>query len=985
VGQPERGRQAKTWAWWRVLSRLVVVTAMAACASALAPAVGWAGPATHFVVSAPASATAGTAFSFTVTAADQFGNTDTSYSGTVHFTTTDTGAGASLPADSHLTNGTGSFSATLVTAGSQTITATDTVNPITGTSNPIAVSAAGATHFAVSAPSSATSGTAFNFTVTAQDQFNNTATGYTGTVIFTSTDGQATLPTNSNLSNGTGTFSATLKTAGTQTITATDQSFSSITGTSNAIAVSAAAATHFTVSAPSSATSGAAFSFTVTAQDQFNNTATGYTGTVQFTSTDGQASLPANSTLTNGTGTFSATLKTAGSQTITATDKNNSSITGTSNAIAVSAAAAAHFAVSAPSSATSGTAFSFTVTAQDAFNNTATGYAGTVQFTSSDGQAVLPANSTLTNGTGTFSATLKTAGTQTITATDKNNSSITGTSNQIAVSSAGATHFAVSAPAAATAGAPFNFTVTAQDQFNNTATGYTGTVHFTSTDGQGVLPGDSPLTNGTGTFSATLKTTGAQTITATDKNNSSITGTSNTITVGLKASSNTTLASSQNPSSFGQSVTFTTTVAGGITPTGTVTFKDGATVLGTSTLNASAQASFTTASLSIGTHAITATYSGDPNNFSSTSAVLNQAVNVPADSLKLRALQIEVTKIEAQGSGQAVSGAIDSAIADAFSGGAPVSASDNGVHFSFASDAPPQETQKTFEERFGQAFSALGYAGDPVVKAPPRAIPKEWFPWADVRGINWNTGLQTGDIRGGQTNGTFGLTRKLSPDVLVGVFGGGEIFDYTSQLLNGRLKGTGWTAGGYFSWRMLPGLRFDLGGGHSELSYDGVAGTAAGSFPGHRWIATAALVGSLKTASGFEVEPSARVYGLWEHEDAYTDSLGVTQADRDFSTGRASAGARVGHAWIWSPTTLIFPYVGGYADYYFNSDNALLPAGAPFLLPTQFVQGWSARVTSGVGVRFSSGPQFSIGGEVGGLGSNQFTTWTVRGRAAVPF
>src|SRR5205823_5506349 len=82
----------------------------------------------------------------------------------------------------------------------------------------------------------------------------------------------------------------------------------------------AAAATHFTVSAPSSATAGSAFSFTVTGLDQFNNTATGYTGTVHFTSSDGQASLPADTTLTNGVGGFSATLRTAGNQTLTATD-----------------------------------------------------------------------------------------------------------------------------------------------------------------------------------------------------------------------------------------------------------------------------------------------------------------------------------------------------------------------------------------------------------------------------------------------------------------------------------------------------------------------------------------------------------------------------------------------------------------------------------------------------------------------------------------
>src|SRR5205807_1258307 len=125
-----------------------------------------------------------------------------------------------------------------------------------------------------------------------------------------------------------------------------------------------------------------------------------------FTSSDVAAVLPGNTTLTNGVGTFSATLSTAGSRTVTATDTATSSITGTSNSIAVGAAAASHFAVTAPASATAGSAFNFTVTALDAFNNTATGYAGTVHFTSSDGAATLPGNTTLTNGTGTFSATL---------------------------------------------------------------------------------------------------------------------------------------------------------------------------------------------------------------------------------------------------------------------------------------------------------------------------------------------------------------------------------------------------------------------------------------------------------------------------------------------------------------------------------------------------------------------------------------------------
>src|SRR6185503_4238197 len=161
------------------------------------------------------------------------------------------------------------------------------------------------------------------------------------------------------------------------------------------------------------------------------------------------------------------------------TDTVTTAITGTSNAVTVSAGAATHFAVSAPAAATGGVAFNFTVPAHDQSNNTATGYTGAVHFTSSDGTATLPANTTLTNGVGTFSATLRTGGSQTITATDTVNAAITGTSNVTTVSAAAATHFTVTAPAAATAAAAFNFTVTALDQFNNTVTGYAGTVHFT--------------------------------------------------------------------------------------------------------------------------------------------------------------------------------------------------------------------------------------------------------------------------------------------------------------------------------------------------------------------------------------------------------------------------------------------------------------------------------------------------------------------------
>lgn len=229
-------------------------------------------------------------------------------------------------------------------------TATCTATFTTGSSTPFPLSNtqtftitmlhSQATHFSVSAPTGSTAGSAFNFTVNALDAGNNVVPSYNGTVTFTSSDtsSQKVLPANSTLTNGTGTFSATLVTAGNQTITATDTTTTAITGTSGTITVAPAAATTLAVQAPSPQTHGQQFQVSVTAKDTYGNVATGYAGTVQYTSTDSAAVLPANQTLTSGVASPSpyVTLNTTTStQTVTATDTANSSITGTTNPITV--------------------------------------------------------------------------------------------------------------------------------------------------------------------------------------------------------------------------------------------------------------------------------------------------------------------------------------------------------------------------------------------------------------------------------------------------------------------------------------------------------------------------------------------------------------------------------------------------------------------------------------------------------------------------
>jgi hypothetical protein len=159
--------------------------------------------------------------------------------------------------------------------------------------------------------------------------------------------------------------------------------------------------------------------------------ATGYTGTVRLTSSDARAVLPGTYTFTAadaGRHTFSAVLKTAGTQSLTATDAANAAIAGIQD-LTVNPAAASRLLVSAPASVNVGAPFSLTVTVVDAYGNVVTGYRGRLAFRSSDPTALLPRNYTFTaadQGVHTFTGLVqRKRGQQTITVTDTLDTSLT--------------------------------------------------------------------------------------------------------------------------------------------------------------------------------------------------------------------------------------------------------------------------------------------------------------------------------------------------------------------------------------------------------------------------------------------------------------------------------------------------------------------------------------------------------------------------------
>src|SRR5713101_2964808 len=360
------------------------------------------------------------------------------------------------PASGVTNHDSGVFVTTMSSTKAETKTFTATANPgaaqVVLNDHPSVTFIAGpATHVAVTGlPTTTTaSNTLLPFTVTAFDQFNNVATSYLGTVTFTSSDGQAFFnPANHTfLAGENGVFTGggvALKTAGPQTVTATDNVTASITGTSAAVTVTPAAATSFTVTTSASAvTAGNALNFTVKPRDPFNNVDTNYRGTANFASTDAQVAFTATSHLfvagDIGSFTGNVTFKTAGPQTVTAKDSVTLSITGTSSAVTVNPAAATSFTVTTSASAvTAGNPLNFTVKPRDPFNNVDTNYRGTANFTSTDAQVAFGAANhafvVADNGTFTGTVTFKTAGPQMVTAKDGVTLTITGTSAPVAVS-----------------------------------------------------------------------------------------------------------------------------------------------------------------------------------------------------------------------------------------------------------------------------------------------------------------------------------------------------------------------------------------------------------------------------------------------------------------------------------------------------------------------------------------------------------------------
>jgi hypothetical protein len=506
----------------------------------------------------PSPVTAGTPCAVTVKAQDALGNTIPSYAGTVAFTSSDAQAGLPEPyAFLEADQGVHTFSpgVTLRTAGHQTVAVSDLGQPgITGQAA-VAVAAAPASRVRfLTPPGDTVAGMAFSPTVrvAVQDPFGNLITGSNARIrlrLGSHPEGSVLL--------GTAAVSAVLGVA-TFSDLRLERAATGYTLVAEADGLESHESPPFSVAPgplarlkvgglPAEPAAGEPFDLTVSAKDLFGNTVPTFTGAVRVTATDPLAELPDDYRFTpadQGSHTFSGTdrvmLKTAGPQTITATDQSDAAISGSQLVNVRAAAASQLFFLQPPTTTFAHAPFSppVRVAVEDPFGNLVPGATNAITLrlgVNPSGALLDGASASAQGGIATFPSL----------SVDRPGTDYTLIAESPALASVESAPFSVwTAPPAlfevtgigsngqVAAGTSSTATLRVMDAYGYLVTGYSGVVEVTSTDAQAtsggsLLPVELVFTSGdqgVARIEVTLRTAGTQAVVVTARNDASLSG-----------------------------------------------------------------------------------------------------------------------------------------------------------------------------------------------------------------------------------------------------------------------------------------------------------------------------------------------------------------------------------------------------------------------------------------------------------------------------
>ena len=445
------------------------------------------------------------------------------------------------------------------------------------------------------------------------------STSATGTVTFK--DGSNTLGTGT-VTYGVATYNATTLPGGSHSITAVysgDGNYAGSTSAAVTVTVNVAATTTGLTATPNPITYGNATLLSATISS------TTATGTVTFK--DGTTTL-GTGTVGSGVATYNATALLGGSHNITAVYSGDTNYAGSTSAIVVvtvNTAAITAGITANPTTAGYGTGILLTVT----LSNTAA--TGTVTF--KDGTTVIGSPATVSSGVATLTDSSFMVGSHSITGVysgDTNFSAATTATPAVVVINLGTTSSTVTA-------APSTIAYGSATLLTATVSPATATGSFTFKDGSTTL-GTGTISGGVATYNATALLAGAQSITAVysgDVNYATSTSAAFTVTVSQLATT-TGLTATPTAINYGSATLLSATVSSS-SVTGTITFKDGTNTIGSPVTVSNGVASLSVTTLTVGTHSITAVYSGDNNYSTSASASVSVIVSLAPTTTSIAA------------------------------------------------------------------------------------------------------------------------------------------------------------------------------------------------------------------------------------------------------------------------------------------------------------------------------------------------------------
>lgn len=353
-------------------------------------------------------------------------------------------------------------------------------------------------------------GVEFNIDVYATDKYWNKVKNVSDTINLISTDPNATLQQNSSMVNSKVSMSVRLNTPGIQRISALD--INDPTGitphTSSNITVVSSGLHHFTISQINGpVVAGQAVTITIRAETANNSLVTGFSSSVNLTSSSGIGTLnPSVIGLFIG-GIWSGEIVLTRAETavsITARDAATAQYTGTSNSFNVLPGAFTQLQVLLPGEVANpgvppgktgfpadqlaGVQFDIIVRAVDTYWNLVAQVSDIVKLESTDNLALLPGNSLLVSGIAQFTVIMGTAGPHTITASDVSDpSKFSGQSSNFNVSPGTLDHFSFTEIGTQVAGSAFQLVITARDNAGSPVTGYNGLAQLQSSTSQGTM------------------------------------------------------------------------------------------------------------------------------------------------------------------------------------------------------------------------------------------------------------------------------------------------------------------------------------------------------------------------------------------------------------------------------------------------------------------------------------------------------------------